>query len=93
MTASYPSPPEWTYPPELREALLGHGLAPKPGTPPELVRSAVDELYKFELRRLRDRHRAGVVAKTAYADEVVRLRRKYWVLTLPLGAWEKVCRR
>ena len=81
----------WTYPPELRDALAGLGVAPRPETPPLFVRAAVDDLYRFELRRLRDRLRAGVVAKADYLDLVIRLRKKYWMLTLPEPAWEKIC--
>ena len=81
----------WTYPPEFLEALAGFGLAPRPTSPPALVRGAVDELYKIELRRLRDRYRRGDLAKAALSSEVVRLRKKYWLLTLPLGAWQRIC--
>lgn len=91
VTESYRSGPRWTYPPELREALASLGLAPRSDTPPALVREAADELYKYQLRRLRDRQRAGAVAKAELTEAVVQLRRKYWVLTLPLGAWERIC--
>ncbi len=84
-------PDRWTYPPELRTALADLGFAPRPHTPPALVRDAVDELYKVELKRLRLRHLRGEVAKADFADRVIQLRKKYWVLTLPVAAWEKVC--
>jgi hypothetical protein len=29
--------------------------------------------------------------KAEYLDRVVSLRRKYWPLTLPLPAWERIC--
>ena len=35
---SYMSRVQWTYPDELREALLDFGLAPRPETPPRFVR-------------------------------------------------------
>ena len=41
----------WTYPPELLAALAAMGFAPTDHTPPALTRGAVDELYKYELRR------------------------------------------
>lgn len=82
----------WTYPPELVDALLGFGLAPTPETPPRLVREAVSELYRFELRRARDRLRAGRYRKSEYLDLVIALRKQYWVLTLPATAWERICR-
>jgi hypothetical protein len=67
------------------------GLAPTADTPPALVRDAVNDLYRFELRRLRDRLRAGAIVRADYPDKVIALRRRYWVLTLPLPAWERIC--
>jgi hypothetical protein len=86
------SPEEWTYPEELGEVLLTLGLRPRPSTPPQVVRAALNDLYRFELRRMRDRLRAGAMEKSAYLERVVSLRRKYWPLTLPLPAWERICR-
>ena len=81
----------WTYPPELLAALAAMGFAPTDHTPPALTRGAVDELYKYELRRLRDHLRSGEVDRSDYLARVIALRKKYWVLTLPLPAWEKIC--
>ena len=53
----------WTYPPEFLEALAGHGLAPTAATPPALLRAAVNDLYRHELRTARDRLRAGGIEK------------------------------
>jgi hypothetical protein len=85
------SPERWTYPEELGDALLTLGLRPLESTPPQVVRDALNDLYRFELRRMRDRLRAGEMQKPEYLDRVVRLRKKYWPLTLPLPAWEKIC--
>ena len=81
----------WTYPPELLTGLEPLGLAPTERTPPALARDAVDDLYKYELRRLRDRLRVGEVDRPDFLAHVIALRKKYWVLTLPLPAWEKIC--
>lgn len=81
----------WTYPPELADALAGHGLAPRPDTPPALVRDAVSDLYRYELRRMRDGLRGSALDKVAYRERVIALRKKYWVLTLQPGAWERIC--
>lgn len=81
----------WSYPPELMEALMGFGLKPAPTTPPSLVRDALNDLYRFEIRRLRDRMVKGTVEKARYADAVVRLRKKYWPLSLQLHQWERIC--
>ena len=88
---SYMTGGAWTYPEELREALARFGLAPNTTTPPGLVRDALSDLYRYELRRLRDRLRAGGIEKTAYVDHVIALRKQYWPLTLSVQAWEKIC--
>ena len=85
------TPPPWSYPPELIGALLDYGLRPTSATPPALVREAVNDLYRFELVRLRESRRAGDVAKADYIDRIVVLRKKYWPLTLQLPAWEQLC--
>ena len=81
----------WSYPPELREALAGFGLAPTSATPPTFVRDALSDLYRYELRRLRARLLAGEFAKPHYIDFVIGLRKKYWPLTMMPEAWEKIC--
>ena len=81
----------WQYPVEFRDFLLTVGLAPTPGTPPALVRDALNDLYRYELRRMRDRLRAGLIEKADYLDRVIALRKQYWPLTLPLYAWERIC--
>jgi hypothetical protein len=81
----------WTYPPELLDAVASFGLAPRPETPPLVVRDQLNELYRFEIRRLRDQLRSGVVAKADYVGLVIDLRKKYWPLSLQPGDWEKIC--
>jgi hypothetical protein len=81
----------WTYPPEFVESLASLGLAPTPATPPALLRDALNDLYRYELRGARDRLRAGEFEKSAYLDLVIALRRKYWLLSLQLPAWERIC--
>lgn len=83
----------FTYPPEFLESLAGLGLAPTPATPPAIVRGALNDLYRHELRVLRGRLVDGEFERSSYLDRVVNLRRKYWLLSLPLPAWERVCRR
>ena len=83
--------PRWTYPPELADALSAFGLRPTADTPPALVREALNDLYRFELRRMRERLRAGLVEKSHYVDDVIALRKKYWPLTMQLPVWERIC--
>jgi len=72
----------YRYRPAVLEALADHGVCPLPHTRPELVRDYVRELYKFEIRRLRDRMRRQEFAKAEYAGRVDALRRRYPVLAL-----------
>jgi hypothetical protein len=81
----------WRYPPDLVAALEPLGLQPRPETPPAFARAAIDDLYRYELRRARNGVRAGGVDKPSYFDVIVELRKKYWMLTLPLAAWERIC--
>lgn len=75
------------YPQAILEALAVHGLRPGPDTPPRLLRDAVNDLYRYEIRRLRDRCRAGEFPSTALASHVRQLRRRYLLLSTPLDRW------
>ena len=75
------------YPPHVLDALAAHGLVPTPDTPPRLLREAVNDLYRHEIRGLRDRCRSGEFPVTALAGRVVELRRRYLLLSTPLTRW------
>ena len=83
--------PQWTYPDELRDALAGFGLAPQPETPPRFVRDQLSDLYRYEIRRLRERLLAKEFPKADYTGHVIALRKKYWPLALTPEQWEKIC--
>jgi hypothetical protein len=68
------------YKPEVLEQLLRHGIRPTEDTPQELVRDFVRDLYKYEIRCLRDRHIRREFPRHDYAGLVDALRRKYPVL-------------
>lgn len=65
----------------LRE-LSRHGVQPTSHTPPQLVRDYVRDLYKYEIRALRDRYIRSEFPKTEYWTRVDNLRRQYPVLAL-----------
>ena len=67
---------------DVLEKLEAHGVRPHSETPPELVREYVNDLYRYEIRRLRDRLLRGEFPKNSYLDRVVSLRKKYSVLAL-----------
>lgn len=75
------------YRPEVAEALLTHGLHPRPDTDPAFVREALSGLYRHEIRRLRARLLRGEFPKREYAGRVDALRRRYVLLKLPLALW------
>jgi hypothetical protein len=62
--------------------LLVHGVRPTDQTSPQLVRDYVRDLYKYEIRRLRERYMRGEFPKTEYANRVDALRRSYPELAL-----------
>ena len=72
----------------MLDALAGLGLAPRDDTPPELLREQLNDLYRYELRRLRDRLHAGRVQKADYIPHVLELRRKYWMLSVRVDKWK-----
>jgi len=75
------------YRPEVVETLLGHGLCPRPETDPAFVRQALSDLYRHEIRRLRDRLLRQEFPRREYAGKVDALRRRYVLLKLPLATW------
>ena len=75
------------YRPEVIEELERHGLSAKPGTSPELLREQINDLYRYEIRKLRDRCRAGEFSIKELPGHVVELRRRYPLLSIPLAHW------
>jgi len=67
--------------------LWAHGIQPTAHTRPDLVRDYVRDLYKYEIRRLRDRYLRGEFPKSEYWGRVDALRRSYPVLALRATDW------
>ncbi len=72
---------------DILEALLQHGARPTASTPPALVHEFISDLYRFELRRLRDRLVRGEIPKEGYYGRVVELRRKYPLVSIKPEHW------
>ena len=72
---------------EVLEQLLLHGVRPTPETPPQLVYDFVNDLYRYELRRLRDALVNGAIPKAGYSDRVVELRRRYPLVSFKPHLW------
>ena len=77
----------YRYRPEVLEQLWRHGVQPRETTPPELVHEFVSDLYRHELRTLRDRLVKREIPKVGYYDRVVALRRKYPLISLKPAEW------
>ena len=75
------------YPPAIVEALASHGLVPRPETSPRFLRDAINDLYRYEIRRLRDRCRAGEFPSSQLAAHVRALRGRDLLLATPLERW------
>ena len=73
--------------PEILEALAEHGLRPNPDTPAARLREQINDLYRIEIRKLRDRCRAGEFPTTELAPRVVELRKRYMLLSIPVERW------
>lgn len=72
---------------EILDELARHGLAPRAGTRHELLREQINDLYRIEIRQLRDRCRAGEFTIRELPGQVVELRKRYRLLSIPLAQW------
>ena len=77
----------FVYMPEVLEELALHGLRPDPDTPPQLLRDAMRELYKYEIKVLKSRLLAKAFPRQEYAGRVIELRRRYPLLSVPVELW------
>ena len=71
----------------MLEALAQHGARPSADTPPERLHDFVNDLYRYELRRLRAALLAREFPKTEYYGRVVALRQRYPLLSLKPRQW------
>ena len=72
---------------EVLAALADHGMRPDADTPLALLRSQINDLYRVEIRKLRDRCRAGEFPTSDLAPRVVELRKRYMLLSIPIDKW------
>jgi hypothetical protein len=73
--------------PEVLDALAAHGLQPNDDTSLARLREQINDLYRYEIRTLRDRCRAGDFPVTELAPRVVELRKRYMLLSIPTTEW------
>ena len=77
----------YRYRADVLAQLWTHGVQPTSATRPELVHDFINDLYRFELRRLRDRLVRGEIPKVGYYDRVGALRVKYPLVSLKPQEW------
>jgi hypothetical protein len=75
------------YRPEVLDELARHGLKPGPTTTPEKLREQINDLYRIEIRKLRDRCRAGEFSTQELPQHVIELRKRYVLLSIPMAHW------
>jgi len=77
----------YRYKPEVLEQLARHGVMPKSTTPPTTARAVVNDIYRYELRLLRNRYLVGEFSKQVYYDKVVEVRNRYPVMGMLTRYW------
>ncbi len=75
------------YAPQVLDELRRHGVRPTPDTSPALVHEFVNDLYRFELRRLKQRQVRGEIEMRDYSAHVVALRKRYILVSVPVRRW------
>ena len=76
-----------SFKPEILDELARHGLKPQATTEPEKLREQINDLYRLEIRKLRDRCRAGEFSTRDLPGRVIALRKRYLLLSIPLANW------
>jgi hypothetical protein len=82
-----PEPLAYRYREDVLTALLAHGVRPQAHTRPHLVREFVNDLYRHELRNLREQLLQHAFPKHEYYGRVVQVRKRYWVLSMRAHEW------
>ena len=77
----------YRYKAKILAQLATHGVIPKPTTPPTTARSVVNDIYRYELRLLRNRYLVGEFSKKDYYDKVVEIRNRYPVMAVLTRYW------
>ena len=84
---SAPERPTFRYREDVLAELWKYGVRPTEQTPPDLVREFINDLYRHELRRLRDDLLKKAFPKHEYLDRVVAVRDRYRVLARRPREW------
>ena len=77
----------YVYKPHVLQSLGYHGVVPKPTTAPAQLREFLNDLYRYELRQLRDRYMRREFSKADYQARVSAVRSRYPLMSLPVEFW------
>lgn len=72
---------------DVLKQLWKHGVQPTINTQPELVHEFLSDLYRYELRKLRDCLVRREIPKTSYYNRVVEIRHRYPLLSAKPQGW------
>jgi len=81
-TSAFAGTPPFRYRAEVLAQLAVHGVFPTGHTSPQLVRDFLRDLYKYEIRKLREQMLREAFPKAEYYGRVEALRLRYPVLAL-----------
>jgi hypothetical protein len=79
---SEPTLSTFRYRAAVLDQLAVHGIRPRPHTSPDVVHELVSDLYRYEIRRMRDRLLRREFARTEYFARILELRRRYPLVSL-----------
>jgi len=77
----------YRYRAEVLEQLWHHGVQPTVRTRPEVVHDFVSDLYRYELRALREGLLRSEFPKPEYYERVVQVRNRYRLLAMRPKEW------
>ena len=80
-------PVEHRYKQDVLAHLATHGVRPTRASSPDLVHGFLNDLYRYELRGLRDRLLRREIVKSDYYNHVVHVRHRYPLLALKVWQW------
>ena len=83
----------YRYREDVLDELVKHGVRPRPTTPPALVMEFISDLYRYEIRRLRQRLMRKEFPQREYAARVIDLRKQYPLVSLPTRLWTEPASR
>jgi hypothetical protein len=75
--------------PRVRAELAQHHIEPGPSETPDQLRERLRDLYLVEVRKLRDRRRAGDLPGSEFARATQQLKDRYPLLGFPVNLWEE----